>query len=112
MTRNRPCRRPGCRALTQHKSGFCKLHYTGDQRPYDQEVRDPEATRFYHSARWLRIRKMKIRRDTLCQDCLRHDVVTPATVVHHVDGNRTNNRPENHRSLCASCHSATHGRAM
>ena len=111
MARNRPCRRPGCRALTKHKSGFCEKHYRPINKRYDKEVRDPVAVSFYHSKQWKNIRKDKLLRDPLCERCLSGDreVVTIANTVHHKDGNRDNNELSNLESICASCHNQIKG---
>ena len=42
--------------------------------------------RLYGTARWKRTREAQLASQPLCERCLRQDVVTPATVVHHGDG--------------------------
>jgi 5-methylcytosine-specific restriction protein A len=60
------------------------------------------------SARWRKVRALKLSRDPLCQDCEEHGVVTAAQQVHHVEP--LAERPdlayvlENTRSLCTTCH--------
>ena len=105
-TRNRPCRRPGCRALTKHKSGFCLKHYRPLNKRYDREQRDPDAVKFYQSSQWKKIRRSKLLANPLCERCLAGDreVVTAANTVHHRDGNINNNEASNLESLCAACH--------
>ena len=55
---------------------------------------------------WLKVRRMKLKRDPLCEDCLPH--VTPAREVHHKE--KIAKRPElrlvlsNLMSLCIPCH--------
>lgn len=63
--------------------------------------------RFYNLRIWRdKIRPQKLRRDPLCEDCLQRGITVEATEVDHVDGNKHNNAPTNHRSLCKSCHSS------
>src|SRR5512134_1608810 len=63
-----------------------------------------EAERIRNTARWRKVRKLKLRQDPLCQDCIEHDRVEPATQVHHLEP--LVRRPdlaftmENLRSLC------------
>lgn len=37
-----------------------------------------------NSQRWLKIRKKLISNHPLCFDCLRKDIITPATDLHHI----------------------------
>ena len=68
------------------------------------------AKRFYASARWIRVRLMKLRESPLCEPCLALEEVTPAKQVHHVQDRRAN--PElafdldNLESVCVPCHNA------
>jgi 5-methylcytosine-specific restriction endonuclease McrA len=53
---------------------------------------------------WKRRRAVVLTRDRdCCQDC-----GDPATVVHHVDGDATNDALPNLVSLCVPCHLARH----
>lgn len=69
-----------------------------------------ERHRFYCRAAWTkRTRPAKLARDPLCERCLKHDVLTPAAHVHHIQD--LADRPDlahdldNLEALCASCHS-------
>jgi 5-methylcytosine-specific restriction protein A len=92
-----------------------RIDPTSRHREYDRRARDPEATRFYRSAAWLRIRSVKLGQDPLCQRCRADGRLVPATVVHH----RTERREDealaldldNLESLCASCHGRHHASA-
>ncbi|TFG24210.1 MAG: hypothetical protein EU529_04875 [Promethearchaeota archaeon] len=47
----------------------------------------------------------------MCPKCRRHEI-NPYTRkspldIHHIDGNRQNNRPENLELLCPNCHALT-----
>ena len=67
-----------------------------------------EANRFYNSARWRALRAQVLNEFPLCQDC----ESVEATIGHHVIERSV--RPDlelvrsNIRSLCDSCHNATH----
>ena len=74
--------------------------------PSSQEQRARE--RFYKTARWLRTREAKLRRDPLCQACLVEGRHTAANHVDHrvpiVDGGAAT-EDGNLVSLCLPCHS-------
>ena len=78
-------------------------------RYYDRYERDPNATAFYRSAAWLRMRRLILERDHgLCQECLRHGRYTPATAVHHKVELRERwdlrLDADNLESICDECH--------
>jgi 5-methylcytosine-specific restriction enzyme A len=79
---------------------------------YDRLARDPDASRFYHSARWRKARLMKLRRQPLCELCLIQGRLVAAALVHHMF--ELASRPDlaldldNLQSLCPSCHSRLH----
>ena len=66
--------------------------------------------RFYNSARWRKLRALRLSINPLCQDCEEHGEVTAAEQVDHVLPRHE--RPdlelelENTRSLCPSHHSS------
>ncbi len=67
---------------------------------------------WYQSPAWRGTRAAKLRRDPLCQRCLKEGRVKPATMVHHVEERKA--RPDlaldldNLESLCGPCHSRHH----
>lgn len=73
---------------------------------------------FYGSEAWRRLRNTYISLHPLCQECLEHNTVEPATEVHHIypylRGKDEQERWElfldekNLRSLCSKCHTAVH----
>lgn len=68
-----------------------------------------QSTRALHtgSAEWRRLREETLVRDGYaCQHCGR--VVTGKGEAHvdHINGDDSDNRPENRQTLCAPCHSA------
>lgn len=64
----------------------------------------------YSTARWQRLRKVKLSAKPLCEDCERTGRITPASHVDHVkaisNGGAAFPAVEGLRSLCPSCHSA------
>lgn len=60
----------------------------------------------YRRRRWLRVRRMQLRRQPLCQNCLDEKRVTSATEVHHRKPLRLGGTNEwaNLVSLCRACH--------
>jgi 5-methylcytosine-specific restriction protein A len=79
---------------------------------YDRLARDPDGKRFYNSDVWRRLRRSKLRKDPLCERCLKKDLLVPASIAHHTKERRE--FPDLAldidllESLCASCHSAEH----
>ena len=66
----------------------------------------------YQSPQWKEIsRQIRIRDGGVCQDCGRR-VWGADSHVHHIDGDRNNNHPDNLILLCPQCHSARHGRYL
>ena len=72
-----------------------------------------EAARLRSSARWRRLRKMKLARNPLCEECSKHGVVEPATQVDHivpiVERRDLAFDLENLQSLCTVCHGKKSG---
>lgn len=53
------------------------------------------------------LKRAKIFRGNSCESC----GDTHMVAVHHIDGNRLNNCPENIQTLCVSCHATHHHHA-
>jgi 5-methylcytosine-specific restriction protein A len=69
------------------------------------EKRGTSSQRGYGAA-WRRLREMVLNEEPLCRDCLRRGLVTPATLVDHIQPLRdggTNERA-NLAPLCVACH--------
>lgn len=77
-------------------------------KEYDRQ-RGSAADRGYDAA-WQRIRMRKLRRDPICERCLNQGRTKGADLVHHINENPKDNRPENLMSLCVQCHEAMHQR--
>ncbi|MBO8158841.1 HNH endonuclease signature motif containing protein [Thermosyntropha sp.] len=98
----RPCAYPGCPELVS-TGRYCEKHQKQYWRQQD-EKRGSAASRGY-DVRWRRIREMVLKEEPLCRECMRQGRVTPATDVHHVNGDVRDVRRENLEPLCHSCHS-------
>ena len=78
-------------------------------RPLPMVTLDPRASASQrgYDARWRRLRALALAMQPLCAECLRHNLTTAATEVHHIDAKRRGGLDvlENLESLCKSCHS-------
>jgi 5-methylcytosine-specific restriction protein A len=107
----RPCRQPGCRALVT--SGYCPEHQQEAQVRRNERPRESSTQRGY-DYRWQKLRESFLSRHPLCEDCLERDIVTPATLPHHMQP--IEQRPDlrldesNLRALCRDCHEIREGR--
>ena len=103
----RPCRFPGCPALTDKR--FCEIHTKQDSREYERHHRDP-ATYKRYGKEWRKIRNRYIAANPLCELCKQEGRFTPAQEVHHIvplsDGGT--HEWSNLQALCTPCHSALH----
>ena len=76
------------------------------RKPLPRPPQQQEATAFYHTARWLRMRQIVINEEPMCRMCQ----VQPTTDVDHILS--LAKRPDlalvrtNLRGLCHECHSA------
>lgn len=87
--------------------------------PYKTASRE-EASKFYGSLAWKRLRESYFSRHPLCMECLNHDRVTPAEDVHHIrpwsSGSDEIEKwallldENNLISLCSKCHHGYHNK--
>lgn len=80
--------------------------------------KDANYNRMIHSRGWLELRRWKIQKNPLCEDCLASKIAKPATEVHHVvpvesacsipEMERLMFNPNNLASLCSECHKKRH----
>lgn len=106
-----PCLHTGCGALVDCGTRYCPAHQqAADARQQEHariyDEKRPEA-KFYHGARWKRLRAWFLRRHPLCEMCVQAGHITPATVVDHIkeiaDGGARYD-PDNLQALCIACH--------
>jgi 5-methylcytosine-specific restriction protein A len=70
----------------------------------------------YNTARWQRLRRLKLSSSPICEDCERIGIVVPAQAVDHRDPISAGGEPfpelDKLASLCNSCHSAKTARGV
>ena len=99
----RPCRHPGCSALT--RDGYCPQH-----KPSKAPRRgSAEYHGWYSLPVWTEdLRPAQLLREPFCRECAKRGIRTRATVVDHVRPHRGDWAlfidPANHQSLCKHCH--------
>ena len=76
----------------------------------DENRRDDK--RFYDSVLWRKVRAQVLREEPYCRECARHNIITLAAMVDHIErlatgGNRLDRA--NLQSLCNSCHAIKRG---
>lgn len=101
-----PCRYPGCDKLVDGR--YCEEHQKLTDKQYNQYQRDLKVQRFYQSPEWRAVRRRKLNQNPLCEECLKHNKVTPATIVDHIKPIKQGGEPfnmNNLQSLCTECHS-------
>lgn len=104
----RPCRHPGCGALT--RDGFCPAH---NPKPAPPRARSSEAQawrRWYSLKIWTEdLRPGQLLREHFCRECDRYGIRTPATDVDHIQDHKGDwglfTDRGNLQSLCHACHS-------
>jgi 5-methylcytosine-specific restriction protein A len=105
----RPCKDRDCIALTNDKTGYCPEHtyLVKELNKQKEKLRKSARERGYDST-WEKLRKIFLRENPLCQDCLDAGKLTPANEVHHIK--KVKEHPElrlvktNLRALCKACH--------
>jgi len=83
-------------------NGSCDKCKKSSNRTYDKYKRDKELNKFYHSARWIKIRSLQLKKFPLCIECGQ-----PAKIVDHIEEIRDGGDRyslENLQSMCISCH--------
>jgi 5-methylcytosine-specific restriction protein A len=68
-----------------------------------------EVRRWYHTARWRRLRQLVLSEEPLCVDCIKEDRIEASTDVDHEIPHRGDEElfwsRENLHGRCHSCHS-------
>ena len=101
----KPCPHPGCRELTN--GGYCDKHRREDNARYESQARDKTVKAFYSTARWGRVRKIQLGRESMCRHCRERGVLVEASHVDHIVEIADGGDPwdlDNLQSLCKSCH--------
>lgn len=81
-------------------------------------AKDKEYQQLIHTTKWLRLRRDILTAHPLCERCLKDNILTPATEVHHVrpveeaysraERAQRMYDPANLQALCHDCHVRTH----
>lgn len=106
------CARQGCPNLVKIGHRYCAAHTTEANRSYETTRRNKNIKRRYSTKAWDRLRKAKLVRNPLCEDCFAHGRIVEAEHVHHIDevseGGKFLPAMSELQSLCKSCHSRHH----
>lgn len=93
-----PCRHPGCPNLTSGR--YCDTHTSYCKRASAHE-------RGYTS-KWQKLSKLFLKKNPLCNECLRNGKLSPAAVVDHITPHRGDETlmwsENNWQALCKNCH--------
>jgi 5-methylcytosine-specific restriction protein A len=102
-----PCRQLGCPELTNN--GYCPKHLAINRSLYDKEKRPKKSKKFYDSAAWRKVRKIKLAQQPQCELCSADGFTVLATAVHHdqsiEDFPALALTLSNLVSICGTCHS-------
>lgn len=102
----KPCRYPGCAALTENT--YCEKHTKQMNAEYEQYGRTYDSSERY-GKNWRPIRDRYIAQHPLCEDCLQYGLrpIGRSEEVHHIKplSKGGTNAASNLRALCKSCHS-------
>ena len=86
---------------------------------YLKKERNKERHTLYNNSQWRNLRKIYLQSHPLCEECLKHDIVTEASDVHHLLSPFDPNLSEmekwkrlldygNLMALCKDCHGKIH----
>ena len=78
----RACLVPGCMAYAEAR-GRCREHAAPILEALAQARRDEPGRRWYHCARWRKLRQTILSRQPLCVRCQETGCATPATELDH-----------------------------
>lgn len=96
-------RKPGEKYQRQHKLATA-IKYNKTR---------PLRHKFYSSAQWRKLRSLKLSLNPLCEECERHNLITPGQVVDHIIPIEDGGAPldlTNLQTLCALCHNRKHAK--
>ena len=108
----RQCGVFGCTNFAKDGESFCEEHLKKENQKYNKYLRGYDSHERYDS-RWIKVRKMYITNHPLCEECLKENKYTKATIVHHIKPIECGGAKydfENLKSVCASCHQKIHNK--
>ena len=102
------CRRPGCGKLVE-RPGYCKDHRAEVHQQYNAEraARGLQTDKWYHTARWQKLRASVLAVEPLCRMCTAAGRVTLAVLVDHIQPVKLEGEfwdRGNLQPLCNHCH--------
>ncbi len=104
------CRRPSCSCIAL-LNGYCEDHQ-GEIKEVKKEWKKDFKCRsykhLYDSARWKRRREKQLKKQPLCEECLKQGIITIAAIADHIEdhkGDLAKFFQGKLQSLCPSCHS-------
>lgn len=102
------CKYPLCPNRAEKGSSYCNLH-----KPKKEDNR-PSSTARGYNYRWQKVRKMYLKENPLCVECLNLGIITPATIVDHIEPHKGDYDKfwdeDNMQSLCEKCHNIKTGK--
>ena len=102
-----PCKYPLCAETINPSERYCAKHRKQPTSEYEKQ-RNAVNSKIYNTT-WRRLRRLKLRRDPLCEICLARGLVVAAEEVDHIFP--VKDYPElrlvysNLQSACTPCHS-------
>jgi 5-methylcytosine-specific restriction enzyme A len=101
----RPCRQPGCPAVTHQ--GYCDRHRRQHHQQYRQSRTDKPEQAFYRSRAWREASEQYRRAHPMCEVCK----TKLSALVHHVKPIKAGGAPmdpSNWQAVCRSCQAKVH----
>lgn len=100
-----PCRK--CGVATANRTFYCDAHAQFAFGWATRQLGKTTTQRGYGAA-WRKLAKLIMRRDKVCQPCLKQGFYTPATEVDHITPRAAGglDTPENLQAICKACHKA------
>lgn len=99
----KPCREPRCAEIVTGPGRYCEKHTVIEKQERGKWA-TTERLDFYGSARWQRLRTLKLSQNPICEVCNQRF----ATQVHHLQKARENPtlrfEMSNLQSICVWCH--------
>ena len=105
----RPCNFPHCNDFALANKPYCLKHCREKQSRFQRESKKDYTSNEMYNHRWKKLRRLILRSNPFCGECLKSGHHMPAIEVDHIiphKGDKTNfYNEDNLKSLCKSCHS-------
>jgi 5-methylcytosine-specific restriction protein A len=106
----KPCTTIMCPNLAEGSERYCPLCISkgyNEHKEYKKHRTDKYEQAIYKSARWKKIREIRLQINPLCQECEKQGMIAIARLVDHINPIKHGGEPydlDNTQSLCYSCH--------